>query len=870
MKHRTGPAGLYLDGKNRNNPKGAENMRYTGFTILLAAGLVPGFAPAGSAAGNAADIAIVRNGSPASVIYVPESASPSEKNAADQLQQYIEACTGARLGLVSGKPAENTPLIAVGLDAAREIGAEIGAKTFGPQGYVMRSLPPHLILAGTPAAGTLYAVQDFLEEFAGVRWYAPGVEKTPPAKNLSVPADLDRVKTPAFLWRHTSYAWPGRDEAFLARQRDNNGGQDAAHPWGVEISHDGRCHTYSRFIRPSEFFGTHPEYFSEIGGVRRREETQLCLTNPEVLDIVTERMLERMKSRPGDMQHNFSQEDYYNYCECDACNAMNEKYGTKGGTQFWFVNQLAERTAKVYPDKQIGTLAYMYTEAPPEGMKMHPNVAVWLCHMFPSCDSHPIKSCPRDADYKRRALKWAEICDHLYIWHYIVDFAHYYNPFPNLRAMASDIRFYRDIGVEGIYLQGMSGGGGGGEFSLLRPWYGMQLLWNPDQDAEALIRDFLQGYYGAAWQPIYDYITMLHDKVENENIHMHLYTNPAQGYLPDETLEKAQALFDKAEAAAADDPELLERVSVCRMPLTYALSFPRNGYEIANGKLTFQPPFASMTSIKEFLDRMRAHGFQTIREMSGDPKQLAMLGALFSLPMDAPTASNDHLEIVAAPLLGGRLLKITHLESGECITANNITNALFFPFAGGEETRLGSYFRPAGFFDQYGVVKRSDSEIAVVAQTSGFNVRRSFRLEPGAPVVTITVELTNPGDKPREAILRSHLEYDLGELRETEITFTNRKGEKKKRVMEDIIPGLREGEHYYDDDAPAGAWTLTGSKGLAVTWRFPDEMLDYAWAYAYPEDLGELETELWLKKVTVPPGETMTFSHSLEVRPARE
>ena len=298
--------------------------------------------------------------------------------------------------------------------------------------------------------------------------------------------------------------------------------------------------------RRGEYFETHPEYFSEIGGERRREETQLCLTNPEVLDIVTDKVLKRMAAYPLCEQFNFSQMDYYNCCECPKCRAINEQYGSDGGTQFWFVNELAKRTSEQYPDKIIGTLAYMYTEEPPKDMKMHPNVAVWLCHMFPSCDSHPIRTCEKNADYKRRAEAWAQICDHLYIWHYYVDFAHYYNPFPNFRALAADIRFYRDIGVEGIYLQGMGHGGGGGEFSLLRPYYGMRLLWNPDQDADALMQDFLEGYYGPASKPIYEYITLLHDKVEKDHIHMHLYSNPATGYLTDAIMDRAMSLFDQA------------------------------------------------------------------------------------------------------------------------------------------------------------------------------------------------------------------------------------------------------------------------------------------------------------------------------------
>ncbi len=62
----------------------------------------------------------------------------------------------------------------------------------------------------------------------------------------------------------------------------------------------------------------------------------------------------------------------------------------------------------------------------------------------------------------------------------MVDFTHYYNPFPSLRAMAADMRLYRDLGVEGVCLQGMGHAGGGGEFSLLRPWYGLKVYSFPE------------------------------------------------------------------------------------------------------------------------------------------------------------------------------------------------------------------------------------------------------------------------------------------------------------------------------------------------------------------------------------------------------
>ena len=813
-------------------------------------------------------VRLVDDGASQYAIAVGPSASPSDKFAAQELQEHFKACTGTELRILEGVPV-GTPMIVVGCGpVAQSLGVDPKPDELGEQGYVIRTVTPHLVIAGTSMAGTLYGVHDFLENQLGVRWYAPGVIKTPSIETLDLP-QIDKTVVPPFAWRHTSYAWPGRDAVFSARQRDNSGTGGRDNPQGVQYAFDSRAHSYFRFVSPGESFDDHPEYFSEIGGIRRREETQLCLTNPDVLEIVTERMLKRMVQMPGVRQHNFSQMDWYRYCQCPNCTAMNERYGSLGGTQFWFVNQLAERTSKEFPDKLIGTLAYTYTEDPPNGMQMHPNVAVWLCHMFPSCDSHPIATCPLNAAYKRRALAWSKQCSHLYIWHYIVDFAHYYNPFPNFRAMAADMRFYSDIGAEGIYLQGMSAGGGGGEFNLLRPYYGMKLLWNPYQDADAILRDFLQGYYGTAWESIWQYITMLHDKIENENIHMHLYTNPAQGYLPDGILRRAQKLFDKAEKNVADDEELLERIRVARMPLTYARMFPRNGYTMENGAILFQGYAVPMAETQAFIERMAAHGFRTIRESGGNPRQLAMWATVLSTPMPYARIESDYLLVDVVPFLGGRALRIIHRGTAECITAYDTVRNLYFPWSGGEETRTGgtANAEQGGPMAPFAVTEKADHSITLETDLPGFRLRRILTLAANAPVLSITNVLRNTTDKAGEARVRSHLELDLGELRQTRVAFTNRSGEAVQRDMQPIIAGLREGEHYRGGNTPSGAWTFTGSKGLQVTQTFDPAQVDFTWLYAYPDYLNELEVQVWAKPVPLGPGEIFTFSHQLTVRP---
>ncbi|MFA6243518.1 MAG: DUF4838 domain-containing protein, partial [Candidatus Hydrogenedentales bacterium] len=732
---------------------------------------------------------LVENGVSAYRLILASTASPSEKKAAEELQAQFQRSTGALLPIETSDTVGDVPAIVLGCgSAAKALGVDPSPESLGEQGYVLKTVAPHVVIAGTPVAGTLYGAYDFLERALGVRWFAPGVTREEPHPTVALPT-YDELAKPAFLWRYTDSAFPGADEAFNTRLRGNNGSGGADNPFGTQYSFHGICHSSLGFIPTAEFFATHPEYFSEIGGKRIAFETQLCLTNPEVLDIVTERMLQRMKDSPQSRQYNFSQEDYYNYCECAKCTEINEKYKTFGGTQFWFVNQIAERTSKVYPDKLIGTLAYTYTEEPPLDMVMHPNVAVWLCHMYPCCDSHPIATCPLNADFKGRAEAWSKICSHLYMWHYIVDFAHYYNPFPNFRSMVADMRFYKGIGVEGVFLEGMPSGGGGGEFSVLRPYYGMKLIWNPDQDPQAIIDEFLESYYGAAADPIARYIALINDKVEKDNVHIHLYVNPAQGHFPDDILAKADALFNEAEAAVAQDPELLERVKVARMPLTYARVFPRNGYRIETGQpdanglrqdtLIFNEPLAKMPEVQEFIQRTKTHGFQVIREWGGDPGQIALWPMIFGTPMSIPVIENEQLAVDVVPVLGGRALTITDKKSGQCVTAFNVAKNLFFPFSGGEEPRIGGLFAAhmIGNMLPFAVGERTSSAITLTANGGGFDIVRKMSLAADAPVLTVETTVTNATDKPLEARMRSHVDLDLGPIAQSTVAFTARGGE---------------------------------------------------------------------------------------------
>ena len=78
-------------------------------------------------------------------------------------------------------------------------------------------------------------------------------------------------------------------------------------------------------------------------------------------------------------------------------------------------------------------------------------------------------------------------------------------------------------------------------------------------------------YYGKAAAPIRAYIDLLHDHVEQENIHVNIWAATDSPHLTDELLTKADELWQQAESLVAGEPEVLERVKRSRMSVDYAI-----------------------------------------------------------------------------------------------------------------------------------------------------------------------------------------------------------------------------------------------------------------------------------------------------------
>jgi hypothetical protein len=510
-------------------------------------------------------------------ILLADEAIPAERTAARELAIYLSQVTSAEFEIrVEGESVPASPAVFVGPTVfAAEAGVECAA--MGPEEWHLLAASEGLILCGGRPRGTLYAVYRFLEKIVGVRWWTPHEESVPRRDRLRV-ARLDQRGRPAFAYRDIhGLADPG---PFFARHRINGhfSRLGAEHGGAERYGPPRQVHNFHVYVPPEEWFTTHPEFFSEIAGLRYGGEAQLCLTNPELRELVERRMSAFIRQSGDEAApegnhaprlFDFSQNDWGKPCECDRCSAIADREGGDSGPLIDFLNQLAESIAEEHPDVLIDTLAYAHTFDPPRTLSPRQNIAVRLSALYDRNFAVAV-SHPDNQRYLMALRGWSAKTRHLRIWDYTVTFGPDGDlPLPNLSLLSEDYRLYLDHGVDGIFVQH--------EYPIaadmrdLKLWVLMKLLEDPRQSLRALVVDFTDGYYGRAGKAIRRYLRRLETAAEKSPAELGY---PVQSsdyvYLDGEFLVQAQAIFDRAERTLRGDPLLLRRVRHARISLDRA------------------------------------------------------------------------------------------------------------------------------------------------------------------------------------------------------------------------------------------------------------------------------------------------------------
>lgn len=459
-------------------------------------------------------------------IVISNSASKSTAYGAEILQKRLKQALNVQLPIVTDATAEGDLEIILG-DTNRKECDGFNYTALGEESFAVKNVGNDLVIAGNDR-GLLYGVYAYLEAI-GFRFYTVDTEKIPYEDEVFVPENINITWSPTFDYRETMYysTW---DADWAVSQRVNSDfmrndlkGDDKYGGFSGYIG-GGKwmVHTFSLLLDES-LFTSHPEYFAETNGARRKtnlagHSNQPCLTNEGAYQVILDSALKKIASDPKSNIISISENDGGDACTCQTCQDSYDQYGVSG-TFFRFINRIAKDIGAQYPNVYIDTLAYSkgFSLELPTGITMDDNVIIRVCpQMCNFCDNP--KECEQLKEASKLVTDFSKICKNIYVYFYPVNWSNIFSATPSYEAMLYDINFFAESGVKGVYAEGYPLENP--EFGELKAYLMAKLLQNPKMSEGEFwyhYNDFLEGYYDEAAEYIAEYHTIT-KKMIDENI----------------------------------------------------------------------------------------------------------------------------------------------------------------------------------------------------------------------------------------------------------------------------------------------------------------------------------------------------------------
>lgn len=856
--------GLSDDDKSRR--------RFLRSAVLGGMGLATGGITALSAPTDAKKpVVFVDKGKSTYSICLSETASPSEKHGAEELQKFVEEMSGARLPIVAETEAPEGNLVLVGNSSLMErLGLRIPFETLGSEGFALKTEGHHIVIAGGRQRGTMYGVYTFLEKL-GCRWYGPDCSVIPKKPTLAI-RPLDETQKPAFEYREP-YFREAFDKDWAARNKMNGSFMNLDSSTGGKFEYYPFVHTFYQILPPEKYFQDHPEYYALVDGKRRNERAQLCLTNPHVLRLTIETVLGWIDQHPEASIYSVSQNDCEGWCACDNCRSVEqEEGGAHSGPILRFVNAVAGEVAKKHPDKLIDTLAYWYSEPAPLKARPHPNVRIRLCPIG-VCEAHAYEKCRNDAYFLKNLREWSKITKQLYIWHYVTNFSHYLLPFPDFDELAADIPMYQKHGVVGLFMEGGYAEGGGAENSELRSFVMARLLWNPNVDVNGIIDEFLAAYYGKAARAMRAYFDLLHRQVRpapgGKGYHMWIYTHPLAPYLSEDFLAEATKLFHEALAAAEDDTTRT-RVRKAQLSIDYVKLVRSMAFTVRDGLYAPADIGQLQKNFQDFMGDVRSFGITELHEgakLAEDEKELAK----FIKPYRVVTLENGDLRVDLVPELNGRAIQMIDKATGKDVLRHPDPGGEWsYPDVGGLGVSVYSdYLAARAYQADWALESQSGPQELVLTgtYTNGLKARRRIRLQKDGLAVHTETTLENAAASALDAVIQSQWEVAPKAIDGVGVAFRSQggKGVEKRLIQPEQEP---RGSVVYDGlEQPDGEWKLAGAgNGLVLVNRFPRDQVSRCFVEWTGKAENSVTMGLWSAKRALGPGEALPLQADYEIK----
>ena len=550
------------------------------FTVVLFA-LPTGVGMAATAGSPARkELVIASGGKTDAVIVVSPNAGKYEKQAADDLAKYLELMSGAKPSLantpesIAAALKGKAPALVIGQEALKAKPKLDGAlrsvlkekPLLRADAIVLRRQRNRVYLAGNNDMSHYFAVVELLRRW-GCRWYVPTEfgECIPEERELKV-GKLDYAYSSPFEIRSYWISWIGDGTGAADFQRRNMmTGRSAMPPTGHALG------GYTKGIGKSAFHFpiTDPKTAQHVADKADKNFAEGKAFSLGMNDGSYD------SDYPGDQELMKMQWDKY-FMRWSVTDPMLELY-----------NNVARILQNKYPksEAKIGFLAYANMTIPPV-REMSAERSLY-CELAP-IDIDPIHGMddpdsPPRQEYRDMMYKWAEIMQgRLAIYDYDQGMLVWRDlPNPSHESFRQDVKHYQKAGILGINTESRNAIA----TTFLNLHIRGRLMWNPDEDVDALLDEFYPKFYGPAAEPMRAYWSAIYDAWEKTICTEHEYFVAPSIYTP-EVMAVLKANLEKAEG-------LINSIKVQGRPLTpneellvKRMTFTRYSYDVLAGYMS--------------------------------------------------------------------------------------------------------------------------------------------------------------------------------------------------------------------------------------------------------------------------------------------
>jgi hypothetical protein len=501
--------------------------------------------------------------------------------AAADLVKYIELMTGAKPRLAFTRAEIDAalqsagPVILVGEEALKAKPALAdrirGAAKKNPiltaDAIGLLREGNRVYVAGNHDEAHYFAVAELLWRW-GCRWYMPTDfgECIPEVATLTL-GDLDHVYGSPFEIRTYWISWVGDNAGKPEFQRRN-------------MMHEGR----RGFPNTGHALG---QYTKDAPGAKGT--FNFPITAPETAAHVAKK-LEAKFAKGEDisigMEDGNYDSDYPN--DVKLMKLQWDKYMMRWSVtdpMLELYNNIAAILQKQYPASKakLGFLAYANMTIPPvRDMKAERSL---FCELAP-IDIDPIhgmddEDSPPRQEYREMLHAWARIMEgRLAIYDYDQGMLVWRDiPNPSHQSFRQDVRHYVRAGILGINTESRNAIG----TTFLNLFFRGRLMWNPEADVDAMLKEFYPKFYGPAAVPMEAYWTAVYQAWADTIVTEHEYFLAPAIYTP-EVIEVCRKSLSEAEKLVAPlkakaNPTRNEKLVLDRM------AFTRMSFDILDGYL---------------------------------------------------------------------------------------------------------------------------------------------------------------------------------------------------------------------------------------------------------------------------------------------